>query len=411
TGFRVTDPDQFTATQINPRLFGHGWDGAYRPNDPDFVVTNAADYLEARGAPNLASFSTDGGVTWDLFPNLRRNHPTELKFGNIAPGVSDTNFPANIVWVPAKGATPYFSNDDGATWTKATGWIKDGAGNDRDTGIINEFVKIQGLVAHPEDAGVYYYVAPNLGLTKSIDGGDNWSLLFDNFTGFGFNSRLLIDPSDTDTLWYAHGQQSPSFRSGLWRSDDGGVNFAELLNVDYAIDVSLGAPAPGSDLETLYLVGVVEGEQGIFRSLDDGLSWEEIGHFATGLIAEPDRIEASMETFGLVYLGIEGTGFVYGQLAAEAVAGDYNGDGLVNGEDYAVWRGAFGATSGEGLDADGNGDGVVDGADYTLWRDAEAAFASASIPEPTSAMLLIFGSVATFGRPRRPPMMSGFGRE
>ena len=34
-----------------------------------------------------------------------------------------------------------------------------------------------------------------------------------------------------------------------------------------------------------------------------------------------------MQTFGLVYLGIEGTGYVYGQLAVEPTPGDYNGDG------------------------------------------------------------------------------------
>lgn len=407
TGFRITDPDQYNATQINPRIFSHGWDGAYRPNDPSFVVTNAADYLEARGAPNTASFSTDGGVTWELFPNIRSNHPTELKFGNIAPGVSDANFPENIVWVPAKGPAPYFSNDNGATWNKASGWIQDGGGNDANSGIINEFVKIQGLVAHPEDAGVFYYAAPNLGLTKSVDGGDNWELLFDGFVGFGFNSRLQIDPTDTDTLWYAHGQQSENFRSGLWRSTDGGETFVELTSVDYAIDVSLGAPAPGSTLETLYLVGVVSGQQGIYRSLDDGASWESIGQFTTGLVSEPDRIEASMQTFGLVYLGIEGTGYVYGQLAVEPTPGDYNGDGTVDTLDFDVWRNAFGAVSGSGLAADGNADGVVNAADYTVWRDAFAA-GPAAVPEPTAAWLFGAALAAAAARRRRLSPMPGF---
>ena len=54
--------------------------------------------------------------------------------------------------------------------------------------------------------------------------------------------------------------------------------------------------------------------------------------------------------------------------SSSGVAGDYNGDGLVDAADYALWNSTFGA-SGAGLDADGNGDGVIDAADYTIWRD------------------------------------------
>jgi hypothetical protein len=47
--------------------------------------------------------------------------------------------------------------------------------------------------------------------------------------------------------------------------------------------------------------------------------------------------------------------------------GDYDGDNIVEVDDYEVWRRTFGQT-GVGLAADGNHDGVVDAADYTIWR-------------------------------------------
>ena len=54
--------------------------------------------------------------------------------------------------------------------------------------------------------------------------------------------------------------------------------------------------------------------------------------------------------------------------SASGLTGDYNNDGLVDGDDYQIWSSTYGA-SGSGLAADGNGDGVVDAADYALWRD------------------------------------------
>ena len=47
--------------------------------------------------------------------------------------------------------------------------------------------------------------------------------------------------------------------------------------------------------------------------------------------------------------------------------GDYDRDGIVEADDYLVWRRSFGQT-GPGRAADGNQDGVVDAADYLVWR-------------------------------------------
>lgn len=63
--------------------------------------------------------------------------------------------------------------------------------------------------------------------------------------------------------------------------------------------------------------------------------------------------------------------------------GDYNGDGMVDTGDYAIWRDSYGSRS--ALDADGNGDGVIDGADYVVWRDRwQPGIAARQVPEPCS---------------------------
>ena len=56
----------------------------------------------------------------------------------------------------------------------------------------------------------------------------------------------------------------------------------------------------------------------------------------------------------------------FGIVDAVPLAGDYNHDGVVDPDDYDVWKNNFGSTA--NLDADGNNNGVVDAADYTVWQ-------------------------------------------
>lgn len=94
--------------------------------------------------------------------------------------------------------------------------------------------------------------------------------------------------------------------------------------------------------------------------------------------------------------------------ALAGAPGDYNGDGTVNAADYTVWRNAVeaGATTilNEGA---GISPGAVDQADYAFWRDhygdvlGSGAADSATIPEPSSAVLLCIAAAGLLTSRRR----------
>jgi len=299
TGFVHADVDEFNAEQIFPDDFSIGWDGAFRRNDTDFIATTTADFLEARGAINQAGFTTDGGETWQKFGSIEDGtHPEELKFGAIAAGNVSADFAANLVWLPATDGRPYFTTDNGATWQQAEVWPTYSDGSDIVSGLFNRNFRYQGLIADAERAGVYFMTTSGGDLLQSVDGGQleqNWL--------------------NTDDLWYAHGLQEND-PDGLFRSLDGGLSFNEVANFSEAIDVSLGAALSADDPLSVYVLGTLEGQEGIFRSLDEGSTWDFLGQFPLGLLDQPLVLTADPDVFGRVYVGTTGTGFYYGEFSA-----------------------------------------------------------------------------------------------
>ncbi|HEX2473607.1 MAG TPA: PQQ-dependent sugar dehydrogenase [Lacipirellulaceae bacterium] len=112
---------------------------------------------------------------------------------------------------------------------------------------------------------------------------------------------------------------------------------------------------------------------------------------------------------GNLYIAYLVTGDVYRINTNATVAGDYNGDGDVDVDDYNTWRASFGLSSQPNFPpADGNRNGVVDTADYVIWRKAFGAAGAGSsfegVPEPSTMLLIIsFATAAVFvlRRPRR----------
>jgi hypothetical protein len=84
-----------------------------------------------------------------------------------------------------------------------------------------------------------------------------------------------------------------------------------------------------------------------------------------------------------------------------ALAGDFNNDSRVDGDDFLVWQRQLGANVTPGSGADGSNNGVVDAADLTVWRGqygqavVNGNDAASAVPEPSGVVLALAQNPST----------------
>jgi len=103
------------------------------------------------------------------------------------------------------------------------------------------------------------------------------------------------------------------------------------------------------------------------------------------------------DAVGNLYIAYLSSGEVYRIATDQLLAGDYDADGDVDGDDYTAWRSSFGTANAL---ADGDHNGVVDAADYVVWRKNlgasvhSALGATVGVAVPESTKLVYFYEVA-----------------
>ena len=97
-------------------------------------------------------------------------------------------------------------------------------------------------------------------------------------------------------------------------------------------------------------------------------------------------------------------------LETVAVPGDYNNNGIVDAADYVVWRKHLNESFQLQNEVAGTTPGTVTQDDYNAWRarfgntsgsGAGSDLSAASVPEPTTSVLVVFAAMIAFGSRRR----------
>jgi photosystem II stability/assembly factor-like uncharacterized protein len=303
--FYVGNPDSYpTAYGVgNPHPFSAGWSLDYASSNPNFIVgINDWWGIEQSG------YSTDGGQTWHMFPNMPSFAGTTIG-GTIA-----ASSPTDIVWAPANGVAPQYTKDGGVTWKSVVlPGVSDWSGFDFAYYLYKQTVTADRVL--PDTFYLYYN-----GVYKTTDGGDTWTKVSGEVSPFsGFNSRIEAVPGEAGNLFFTGGPQGVPIHpagEGFYQSTDGGASWTAVPNVLEVSTFGFGAPATPGGYPSIYIVGYVNNVYGIWQSNDDARSWTMIGDYPNGNLDTIKTIAGDPNTYGQVYVGFMGSGYAYLSAAA-----------------------------------------------------------------------------------------------
>lgn len=263
--------------------FGNTTDVAVGDFAPKTIVRVGRSSGSGREA-NLG-FSLDGGRSWR--PPI--STPPNAREGQVA--VS----PDGGTWVWSLKTGAYRTNDYGSSWTSCEGLP---------VGLR--------VVADRTSPALFYAI--DLFEGKFYVSTDAARSFRETELGFkarrgnrgdarGGQDRIYSAPGRANDLWIA------AF-DGLYHAAPARP-FTKLPNVSEIHAFGFGRAAPMSHSATLYLVGVVGGVRGVFRSTDEGLAWRRINDEAHqwGLVLQ---VTGDPKKFGRVYVGTHGRGVFYG---------------------------------------------------------------------------------------------------
>ena len=233
-----------------------------------------------------------------------------------------------MVMVPVNDL-PYYSWDMGKTWTKAT------FPNGTEPTFIDKIWKWNNVLQSDRvESDTFYLINPNNGkFYISTNGGKTWSLRWERGSGKAA-VRIKTAPGLKNTVFMSLANE------GLMKSTNGGKTFEKVTNVDHAGMIAFGKGIDDS-VPALYLYGKTANEDGIFRSVDLGETWEKISNAQTAVGGDPNCMEGDRQTFGTVYIGTNGRGFYVGEEKKEEV--------------IHVWYDDAGCTSGDHTGAEATG--------------------------------------------------------
>ncbi|MBA2585772.1 MAG: glycosyl hydrolase, partial [Chthoniobacterales bacterium] len=140
-------------------------------------------------------------------------------------------------------------------------------------------IAIEGV---PGEADTYYFGAVAGGVWKTTDGGANWAPLFDK-EAISSVGALAVAPSDHNIVYVGTGEGAPrgniSYGTGVYKSVDAGKTWRNVGLKDSRHIGALIVDPKNSDIVLVAALGHMFGpnqERGIFRTTDGGKSWTKV---------------------------------------------------------------------------------------------------------------------------------------
>ncbi len=152
----------------------------------------------------------------------------------------------------------------------------------RAIGPANMGGRVTDIDGVPGDPSTFYVSGADGGIHKTIDGGVNFSPIFENQRAYSIGA-LTVSPSDSNVIWVGTGEGDPrnsvGYGWGVYRSVDGGKTWKHLgLKKTERIKRIVVDPN-NPDVACICALGKQWGpnkERGVFRTTDGGKTWDKI---------------------------------------------------------------------------------------------------------------------------------------
>jgi photosystem II stability/assembly factor-like uncharacterized protein len=142
--------------------------------------------------------------------------------------------------------------------------------------------RVSAVSGVPGDANIYYIGAASGGIFRSRDGGTNWEPIFDDQPVAAIGS-LAVDPVNTNVIWAGTGEtfirSNVLTGNGIYKSVDGGDTWQQLgLEKTGRIGRIVVDPL---DPDTVFVAAMghaygPQQERGVYRTQDGGKTWEQV---------------------------------------------------------------------------------------------------------------------------------------
>ena len=172
--------------------------------------------------------------------------------------------------------------------------------------------RVGAVTGVPSQPNVYYYGATGGGVWKSTDGGNNWENVSDGYFKLGSVGAIAVADSDPNIVYVGMGEETVrgnvSHGDGVYKSVDGGKSWKNVGLMDTRQISRVRIDPKDPNIVYVAAIGHVWGpndERGVFRTRDGGKTWQKIlfrdnGTGAEDLVLEPgnpNTIYASLWQF------------------------------------------------------------------------------------------------------------------